>query len=590
MGTLAHPDFRLHAGRARVPILQPAMADRTDLMFPRTMTKTVFPLLVIVGVFALVATAARSPVARQVPEVPSRVSTEPDTAVSKIDRLLADKWRDAGVPPARAADEFTILRRLSLVLHGTIPSLEEIRLFEADTQPQRIERWTERLLADRRFADYFARRLARVFVGANEGQFVVFRRDRFWAWLGTQLHENQPYDAVVRSMISERGLWTGEPEVNFVTATVSDGGIDVNKLAGRTVRAFLGQRIDCAQCHNHPFADWKQGQFEGLAACYGQTKISPVGVEDDAQRTYSVEDLSKLSAEDLQTLTTEDQKKKAMRVVSLGVPLHPEWLPSEGTQRERLATWVTHPENRRFDRAIVNRIWGLMFGKPWIEPVDDLPNPKESGRDPTDLLDVLGADFRDHGCDLKQLVATIAATRAFRLSSEHPAFETDKNVDSIEQTWAAFPLTRLRPEQVIGAMLQASTIKTIDQNSHWVQRALRFFSELNFVKEYGDLGDDELGEHSGTIPQALLRMNGEFAKDRSEGTPFSAAGRIAGMAPDDDTCLDLCFLVCLTRRPTIEERAVILRQLEQSRRESRTNAVEDIFWTLYNSPEFCWEH
>ncbi|MBC8113583.1 MAG: DUF1549 domain-containing protein, partial [Candidatus Saccharimonas sp.] len=533
-------------------------------MLPRSMTKTVFPLLVIAGVFAVVATAARSHVAKQAPEIPSRVSTEPDAAVSKIDRLLADKWRDAGLQPARAADEFTILRRLSLVLHGTIPSLEEIRLFEADTGPQRIERWTERLLADRRFADYFARRLARVFVGADEGQFVVFRRDRFWAWLGQQFHDNRPYDAVVRSMIAERGLWTGEPETNFVTATVDDGVIDVNKLAGRTVRAFLGQRIDCAQCHNHPFADWKQGQFEGLAACYGQTRISAVGVEDDAQRKYSVEDTMTLKQRD----------------VSAGVPFHPEWLPSEGTQRERLAAWVTHPDNRRFDRAIVNRVWGLMFGKPWIAPVDDLPNPKEPGRDPTDLLDVLGADFREHGCDLKRLVATIAATGAFRLSSEHPAFETGENVEAIEQTWAAFPLTRLRPEQVIGAMLQASTIKTIDQNSHWVQRAFRFFSELNFVKEYGDLGDDELGEHSGTIPQALLRMNGEFARDRSQGTPFTAAGRIADMAPDDDTCLDLCFLVCLTRRPTIEERAAILPQLEQTRRDGRTNAVEDIFWTL----------
>lgn len=543
-------------------------------MLPRTMTKTVLPLLVIVGVFALIATAARSHVATQVPEVPSRISTEVDTAVFKVDRLLAEKWRANNLQPARAADEFTVLRRLSLVLHGTIPSLEEIRLFEADTQPQRIERWTERLLADRRFADYFARRLARVFVGADEGQFVVFRRDRFWAWLGQQLHDNQPYDALVRSMIAERGLWTGEPEVNFVTATVNQGDIDYNKLAGRTVRAFLGQRIDCAQCHNHPFADWKQGQFEGLAACFGQTKITPVGVEDDKKKTYSIEDRMTLKQRD----------------VSAGVPFHSEWLPSEGTQRERLATWVTHPDNRRFDRAIVNRVWGLMFGKPWIEPVDDLPNPKEPGREPTDLLDVLGADFREHGCDLKRLIATIASTRAFHLSSEHTAFETGENVEAIEQTWAAFPLTRLRPEQVIGAMLQASTIKTIDQNSHWVQRALRFFSELNFVKEYGDLGDDELGEHSGTIPQALLRMNGEFAKDRSEGTPFSAAGRIAGMAPDDDTCLDLCFLVCLTRRPTIEERAQLLPQLEQTRRNGRTNTVEDIFWTLYNSPEFCWEH
>ena len=326
-------------------------------MLPRSMTKSVLPLLVIVGVFALVATAARSPVATQPPEIPSSVVTEADTVVSKLDQLMAEKWRDAKVEPARAADEFTILRRLSLVLHGTIPSLEEIRLFEADTEPQRIERWTERMLADRRFSDYFARRLARVFVGADDGQFILFRRDRFWAWLGQQLHDNRPYDEVVRDMLAERGLWTGEPEVNFITASVAEGNIDHNKLAGRTVRAFLGQRIDCAQCHNHPFADWKQSQFEGLAASFGQLNISPVGVEDNRKEEYSVED----------TMTLKQRK------ISPAVPFHPEWLPSEGTQRQKLAAWVTHPDNRRFERAIVNRVWGLMFGRPWIEPVDDLP-------------------------------------------------------------------------------------------------------------------------------------------------------------------------------------------------------------------------
>ncbi len=565
-------------------------------MRPRSLTKTVLPLLVIVGVFALVASAARSRVATVLPESPSRLAGDADSVVTKLDRLMADKWNEAGIEPARAADELTLLRRLSLVLHGTVPSLEELRLFEADTQPQRIERWTEKLLADRRFADYFARRLARVFVGADEGQFILFRRDRFWAWLGQALHDNRPYDELVRSMISHKGLWTGVPEVNFITATADDGDINMNKLAGRTVRAFLGQRIDCAQCHNHPFADWKQGQFEGLAACYGQIKISPVGVEDDANKTYSVEDLklleelAKLPEKERDELSDEDRKKKTHRVVAPGVPFHPEWLPSEGTERTKLASWVTHPDNSRFDRAIVNRVWGLMFGKPWLEPVDDLPNPKETGRDSADLLDLLGADFRAHGCDMKRLIATIAASRAFRLSSEHAAFETGENLDAIEQQWAAFPVTRLRPEQLIGAMLQASTIKTIDQNSHWVQRALRFFSEINFVKEFGDLGDDELGEHSGTIPQALLRMNGEFAKDRSEGTPFSSIGRIGVMAPNDDACLDLCFMVCLTRRPTVEERLQLLPQLEGKHGNARGSAVEDIFWTLYNSPEFCWGH
>lgn len=543
--------------------------------FPLPVAKTFLPLCVLIGVIALIGSAARSNVMRHPPDAPGPVSAEVDPIISSVDRLFARKWADAQVMPANPVDDLAAFRRLSQALHGTVPSIEEIRVFEADAQPKRMERWVQKMLSDRRFSDYFARRLARVFAGADEGQFLVFRRDRFWAWLGEQIQNNRPYDEIVREMIADRGLWTGVPEVNFITAAVNEGTVDVNKLAGRTVRAFLGQRIDCAQCHDHPFADWKQGQFEGLAACFAEVNISPfVGVEDNRKQDYTV----------------QDRKTLKDRVVLAGVPFHPEWMPAEGTARQRLAAWVTHPQNRRFDRAIVNRVWGLMFGKAWIEPVDDLPNPEESAPVADDLLDLLGADFREHGCDLKRLVATIAATHVFRLSSEHPEDESPERALVIEEAWAAFPLTRLRPEQIIGSMLQASSLKTIDQNSHWVRRAFRFFQELNFVKEYGDLGDNELGEHSGTIPQALLRMNGEFARDRSEGNPFTAPGRIAGMASTADQCLDLCFLACLTRYPTATERSQLLPQFELPGRDARKNAVEDIYWTLYNSAEFCWGH
>ena len=530
-------------------------------------------LLVVMSIFALVTSAARSSMTRTA-KVESPIEAGGKPIIQTVDQLFADRWHEAGLEPATSAEELTLLRRLSLVLHGTIPSLEEIRQFESDKAPDRIARWTERMLADRRFADYFARRLSRVFVGSDQGQFVVFRRDRFWAWLGDQFYANRPYDAIVGDMISHRGLWTDKPEVNFVAATVTDGAVDYNKLAGRTVRAFLGQRIDCAQCHNHPFADWKQGQFEGLAACFGHVRISPIGVEDNKKGPY----------------TTQDRMTLAEKEIAPAVPFHSEWMPAEGTTRQRLAAWVTHPENRRFDRAIVNRVWGLMFGKPWIQPVDDLPDPNEAGFDQTDNLDLLGEDFREHGRNLKRLISTIAATRVFRALSQHSAFDTGERADDVEQQWAAFPVTRLRPEQVIGSMLQSSSLKTIDQNSHWTQRAIRFFRELDFVKEYGDLGDDELTERSGTIPQALLRMNSQFAAEWSKGTIFSSAGRIAAMAPDDFQCLELSFLVCLTRRPTEEERSTLQKQLAGTKGDERTKVVEDLFWSLFNGPEFCWEH
>ncbi len=547
----------------------------------RALVTAIAPLLVVVGVFVLVASAARSPIKSTRPEKVTESIIDPtdvESIVHRVDRLFSDRWHEAGLEPAVPADDLTLYRRLSLVLLGTVPSLEEIRLFESDGAPDRVERWTDRMLSDRRFADYFARRFSRFFVGADEGQFVVFRRDRFWAWLGNQFHKNRPYDEIVRSMIAQRGLWTDKPEVNFVAAVVTEGVVDHNKLAGRTVRAFLGQRIDCAQCHNHPFADWKQAQFEGLAACYGQLNISGVGVEDNNDKT------------DKPPYLIQDRLTLLDREIEPAVPFHPEWMPETGKTRERLAAWVTHHDNRRFDRAIVNRIWGLMFGRPWIQPVDDLPNPNEAGSVPKDLLDLIGSDFRSHGCDLKRLIRTIAATRVFRTSSQHSAFDEGDKADSVEETWAAFPLTRLRPEQVIGSMLQASSIKTVDQNSHWTIRAVRFFRELDFVKEYGDLGDDELTERAGTIPQALLRMNSNFAAEWTKSTIFSAAGRIAGIAPDDETCLDTCFLVCLTRHPTREERSVMLKQLEGTKKDERSRVVEDLFWTLFNAPEFCWEH
>jgi len=543
-------------------------------MRQRKFMNVVAPFIVVIGVFFLVAVAARDPVEQIRPQSDQPRIPDREVIVQKVDQFFSERWNGSNLEPAVPADDLTLLRRLSLVLHGTIPSLEEIRQFESDESSDRILKWTQRMLSDRRFADYFARRFSRVFVGADQGQFVVFRRDRFWSWLGDQIHSNRPYDHIVRDMISRRGLWTDKPEVNFVAATVSEGVIDQNKLAARTVRAFLGQRIDCAQCHNHPFAPWKQEQFEGLAACFGQVSLSVIGVEDNRKGPYSTKD----------RMTLED------KAISPAVPFHPEWMPDDGTTRERLAAWVTHPDNHRFDRAIVNRVWGLMFGKPWIQPVDDLPNPVESGIDSTDLLDLLGADFRLHGRDLKRLISTIAATRVFQASSQHPAFETGVRADDVDEAWAAFPVSRLRPEQVIGSMLQASSLKTSDQNSHWTQRAIRFFHELDFVRDFGDLGEDELTERAGTIPQALLRMNSKFAAEWSKGTIFSAAGRIAGIAPDDDVCLDLCFLVCLTRRPTSEERSVMREQIAGKKGEERTRVVEDVFWSLFNGPEFCWEH
>ncbi len=532
------------------------------------------PVFVVLAVAAVVAWAARSPVGRDLDRTLPVSSDEIVEAVRQVDQHFLSRWKS--MTPAEPADELLILRRLSLSLDGTVPSLEEIRDFEADVDPDRLNRWTVRLLADTRFAEYLAERLARSFVGTEKGTFIIFRRDRFVGWLSDQLKENRPYNEIVVDLISEQGLWTGTPATNFITAALNDGDLDENKLAGRCVRAFLGQRINCAQCHDHPFEDWKQNQFEGLAAHFGQTRVSIVGVEDkQVQDGEPVE------------YKVEDREPSKRREVSPAVPFHPEWLPETGTRRHRLAVWITHPENRRFERTTVNRMWGLLFGKPYSDPVDDLPDPGDLKQ--PDLLDILGADFREHGYDLRRLFRVMAASQPFRLASSHACEDPDE-FKRLKSQWAVFPLTRLRPEQVIGSMLQAASLKTIDQNSHLLVRAIRFFHENEFVEEYGDLGENELDERSGTIPQALLRMNGRLSQKAVEADLFSSSARIASMAGSDKLCLETTYLVCLSRRPTPAEQQYFLAQLHETTGKKRQKMVEDIFWSLLNSPEFSWDH
>jgi hypothetical protein len=543
------------------------------------------PVAVVLVVATIVALAARSPLppAEKRPEVGVEIS-DLRPAVECVNAEFARRWKDAGVAPAAHAPDLQVLRRLSLALCGTIPSLQEIRQFEADERPDRLAHWTRRMLADVRFADYFAERLARGLVGNDNGQFVIYRRGRFVDWLSEQLQKNTPYDETVRTMISQTGLWTGNPAVNFVTAAINDGDVDENKLAGKTVRAFLGQRIDCAQCHDHPFAHWKQHEFEGLAAFYGQVQQSIVGIEDKAVRDGKPVEYE-----------VEDRKTLEKRVVPVEVPFHSEWLPESGSRRQRLAQWITNPGNRRFERAIANRVWGLLFGRAFSEPVDDLPDPDDEKRD---LLDLLGEDFREHHCDLRRLIQVVAASEPFRAASElelppDPQRSTGVELAALgaaERSWAVFPLIRLRPEQVIGSIFQSSSIQTADQNSHLLFRALRLIQGGQFVKEYGDLGDDELLERGGTIPQRLLMMNGELASGPTNSNPINAVGRIATFASTDEKCVETAYLACLARRPSPAELAHFVAQLKDAKKGERVQIVEDLVWTLFNSTEFSWNH
>ncbi len=510
---------------------------------------------------------------------------EPDTEVADHDVLVAaglvnayfeSQWRDFGISVANKADDLTVLRRLSLALHGSIPSLEDIREFEGDLRPGRIERWTNRLLDDPRFGAYFAGRFSRILAGVENQTLIIYRQDRFEQWLAEQINDDRPIQEWVCELITQTGLWTGKPATNFVTATVQENDVDENQLIGRTVRTFLGQRIDCAQCHDHPFDDWTQKDYQGLAAFYGNTRFSIFGIYDGRGEIR------------LTDPSTNDEK-----AVIPSVPFCQELLPEDGTQRERLAAWITHRENRRFTRAIANRVWGLMFGLAWSQggplhhEVDDLPDPPDTD----DLLDILGDVLLHEQGSVKSVIRVIVASRPFNLSSE--TIETDSKLISLQQDyWGLFPLVALRPEQVIGAMVQSTSLSTIDQNSHLLTRTIRVLRENDFLKEYGAARENEFSPTLQTIPQTLLKMNSRLVRELLETNPFNASAKIARMSTTDQSAVENVFLVCLTRRPTEEEMEHFLARGEGDDRSRRLTGheVEDLIWTCFNSEEFNWNH
>jgi hypothetical protein len=509
----------------------------------------------------------RDPVPPQRPAA-KELGSDLGPTVKAVDGSFQKEWAAAKLTQAGPADDLTLMRRLSLALCGTVPSIEEVRRFEARPKGERVGEWLEALLGDRRCTDYLAERFARVYVGTEDGPFILYRRRRFIAWLSDVLLENRRYDALVREMIAERGLWTDNPATNFVSVTFDPelGKPTPERLAARVARAFLGVRIDCAQCHDHPFQKWKQDDFRGLASFFGGVNSNLRGIRDGEKNEYH----------------PPDRKTKEPVDVAPCVPFRPELKPDSGNPREQLAAWVTDPRNPSFSQATVNRVWALLLGRPLAEPVDDLPAAGELHP----ALGLLASDFASHNYDLRRLIRVIVASEVFRLDSATKATDAE----TMEAAWAVFPMTRLRPEQIAGALFQVASVTTLGPQSHWFVRATTYTGRNDFVRRYGDSGEDEFDARSGTIPQRLVLMNGEIARQKTAGGLFTAAGQIASLAADDRAAIETAFLAVLTRRPTPDELTHFSLRLGKATGDARKERLGDLFWALLNTTEFSWSH
>lgn len=541
---------------------------------------TLFVIIILIGMVFL--TIEVLPGSRGFPPTQQKADLQDIQIVARrVDQQFEEKWKLKNIPAADQADNLIVARRLSLGLTGTIPSLEEIRQLEQVEPDNQIDWWTDYLLKDQRYYDYVAERLARAYVGVEDGPFILYRRRRFVMWLSEQLRENRGYDQLVKDLLSDKGLWTDTPSVNFYTVTVQEDHPDPIRLAARTTRAFLGLRIDCLQCHDDALGTMELGElgntrtgmqedFHQLAAAFSSTRQTFAGIQDSEEtQPYR-----------FKFLNEEDE-----RSVDFNVPFRADLLPAGGNDRMRLAAWVTHPENPAFARAIVNRIWAIMTGKPLIDPVDDIPL---YGQRPPGM-DLLAEDFVQHGYDLKRLIRIIAQTQVFQKNST-ASFEVEEKHES---SWAVYPQNPLRPEQVVGSLVQATSLKTINDDSNVFQKLFTFGDTNDFIVRYGDPGEDEFRDRNETIQQKNIMMNGKVVgeRTRASGLLVNAAGQISRFCDSNEKIVETLYLVVLSRRPTDQESQFLTEHLEQCQSENeKMRAVEDILWALFNKLEFLRTH
>lgn len=486
---------------------------------------------------------------------------------SFIDTLVWNKLDLLGVPVSPPADDATFLRRVSLDMIGTLPTAAEARSFLSDTSPDKRQRLVASLFQRTEYADYWSQRWADLLqvdkdLVTPQGAHAMTR------WIRSQVARNVPYDRFVRSILTAEGATLAESPAGFFIVQK-----DPEKLARSVSQLFLGVRIECAQCHHHPFERWDQKDYVAFAGFFtgvdrraglggGQKIVEQAGTDLPHPRTQEIAPAAGLGA------PAEDFSKTPHR-------------------RAALAQWVTAPENPYFARSIVNRLWAHFMGRGLVEPIDDLRITNPASNEP--LLDALAQHLIDQKYDLQAVIRTILDSPVYQLASRVEGTNAADEQNHSHASWKALPA-----EVLLDAISQSTDIP--EEFNGWPvgYRAIQVWDNRlpsDFLEVFGrpvrqsvcacERGSDP------TIAQALHLMN-STGTDAKIGSRDGRAARLAASALTDTEIIDELYLTTLTRFPSDEERKRVLQVFADS--PNRREAVEDILWALLNTKEFVFNH
>jgi hypothetical protein len=485
-----------------------------------------------------------------------------------IDRAVFAKLNRMRISPSEPCTDAEFIRRASLDAIGVLPTPEEVEAFVADPSPDRRARVVDRLLGRPEYYDFWTLKFADI-LRAN-GRLIQAKGSYvFTRWIKEQLERNTPMDRFVRELLTADGPAFKNPAANYYRISR-----DPENSVETTAQLFLGVRIQCAKCHNHPFERWTQDDYYGFAAFFARVKQKKGTLpEDEVIYTASQGDVR-------QPRTGQVMKPKA-----LGGPVFDDSKVAD--RRESLATWLTGPDNPFFARSLVNRVWYHLVGRGIVEPVDDFRDSNPPSND--ELLDGLTAEFVAGGFDLKALIRTILLSRTYQLSARTNELNAD---DSL---YFSHAFTKLLPAEVLLDAISTvtGTVTTFDGMPKG-SRATQLPDgkmENPFLKTFGrparELACECERESDSNLSQALqliggATVNGKLRDDH---------GRMAKLAASPKTPEEITrelYLVALAREPNATEMTAAVKHLASAK--DRRQAVEDLGWVLINSKEFLFRH
>ena len=543
------------------------------------------PLAVLCGAALFLLTPAVGPATHAVAADDNGVRGGVDPMVAQIDTLIRRSWGENEVEPSPRASDAEWLRRVYLDIAGHIPPAAAVQVFLRDKDENKRARVVDELLDSPDYVRNFATVWTNLSIGQGEPENTSrlgmrrFYREAF--------AKNRPWNEVVYDLLTASGHFEKNGAVNFLLAQMIERDEQVT-ATGKAARLLLGMQVQCTQCHNHPFNDWKQEQFWSFNAILrGVERKDTEEYDASGDRVFRYAELLDKPVDGPVFFEKRSGLMQVAYPAVLDVKLDDLDLKSESdaplTRREEAAKFLTGPESDQIARSFVNRTWAHFFGYGFTRPVDDM-GPHNPPSHP-ELLDTLTAEFVESGYDVKRLFGAIAKSEPYQLTSRITKQNAiDDPAAGETPLFSHMSVKRMEAEQLYDSLLVATNAAESGR-ADWdeIERQRREWLQ-QFVVAFGTDENDEATTFNGSIPQALMMMNGELTQDALSGEPGSFLHTVLTGAKNPGEAIEALFLATLGRQPIKNEAQAAQKLFGASA--SPQYAYQDLFWALLNSNEF----